>query len=66
MSVYLNMQNKQYKLSQLAQEHLLKIKHYTIENFAETQWQKYKSTLLSGFQTLADNPGLGKSCEDIY
>ncbi|EMP91225.1 hypothetical protein VC116063_003256, partial [Vibrio cholerae O1 str. 116063] len=35
MSVYLNMQNKQYKLSQLAQEHLLKIKHYTIENFAE-------------------------------
>ncbi|HFG2088799.1 TPA: type II toxin-antitoxin system RelE/ParE family toxin, partial [Vibrio cholerae] len=29
------MQNKQYKLSQLAQEHLLKIKHYTIENFAE-------------------------------
>ncbi|HGS4996622.1 TPA: type II toxin-antitoxin system RelE/ParE family toxin, partial [Vibrio cholerae] len=22
------MQNKQYKLSQLAQEHLLKIKHY--------------------------------------
>ncbi|ENM3796781.1 type II toxin-antitoxin system RelE/ParE family toxin, partial [Vibrio cholerae] len=25
------MQNKQYKLSQLAQEHLLKIKHYTIE-----------------------------------
>ncbi|TQP07546.1 type II toxin-antitoxin system RelE/ParE family toxin, partial [Vibrio cholerae] len=25
MSVYLNMQNKQYKLSQLAQEHLLKI-----------------------------------------
>ncbi|TQQ25290.1 type II toxin-antitoxin system RelE/ParE family toxin, partial [Vibrio cholerae] len=23
MSVYLNMQNKQYKLSQLAQEHLL-------------------------------------------
>ncbi|GIA78008.1 hypothetical protein VCSRO88_3521 [Vibrio cholerae] len=60
------MQNKQYKLSQLAQEHLLKIKHYTIENFAEAQWQKYKSTLLSGFQTLADNPGLGKSCEDIY
>ncbi|OXB30402.1 plasmid stabilization protein, partial [Vibrio cholerae] len=53
MSVYLNMQNKQYKLSQLAQEHLLKIKHYTIENFAEAQWQKYKSTLLSGFQTLA-------------
>ncbi|EGR1117402.1 type II toxin-antitoxin system RelE/ParE family toxin, partial [Vibrio cholerae] len=66
MGVYLGMQNKQYKLSQLAQEHLLKIRNYTIENFAQAQWLKYKSTLLSGFQTLADNPELGKSCEDIY
>lgn len=60
------MKNKQYKLSQLAQDHLLNIKHYTIENFAEEQWQKYKSTLLFVFQTLADNPELGKNCKDIY
>ncbi|NMT56537.1 type II toxin-antitoxin system RelE/ParE family toxin, partial [Vibrio parahaemolyticus] len=25
-----------------------------------------KDTLLSGFQMLADNPGLGRSCDEIY
>lgn|SRR5690554_3264256 len=55
-----------YKLSLLAQDHLLKIKSYTIEEFSDAQWHKYKSNLLSGFQTLAENPGLGRSCDDIY
>lgn len=62
----MTMANKQYKLSKLAQTHLRKIKNYTIENFSDTQWQKYKDTLLSGFQMLAENPGLGLSCDDIY
>ncbi|MGL0931690.1 type II toxin-antitoxin system RelE/ParE family toxin [Vibrio vulnificus] len=26
----------------------------------------YKDTLLSGFQMLADNPGLGRSCDEVY
>lgn len=60
------MQNKRYKLSSLAQARLHKIKKYTVENFSETQWQKYKANLLSGFQMLADNPELGRSCNDIY
>lgn len=60
------MHNKPYKLSSLAQEHLLKIKIYTMENFSQAQWHKYKTTLLSSFQTLANNPRLGKSCDDIY
>ncbi|MDW6004186.1 type II toxin-antitoxin system RelE/ParE family toxin [Vibrio mangrovi] len=60
------MQNKPYKLSYLAQEHLLKIKNYTVENFSEVQWRHYKTILLSGFQTLANNPGLGKKCDEIY
>lgn len=60
------MQNKHYKLSLLAQDHLLKIKSYTVEHFAEPQWRKYKATLLSGFQTLADNPELGMRCDDIH
>ncbi|WP_254795702.1 type II toxin-antitoxin system RelE/ParE family toxin [Arsukibacterium indicum] len=60
------MQNKRYQLSNLAQAHLLNIKNYTIENFSETQWQKYKTSLLAGLQMLADNPGLGRSCDDIY
>ncbi|MBJ7539010.1 type II toxin-antitoxin system RelE/ParE family toxin [Marinomonas transparens] len=60
------MQDKPYKLSRLAQEHLLKIKSYTVENYSDAQWQKYKTTLLSGFQNLANNEGLGRSCDDIY
>ncbi|EKO3941017.1 type II toxin-antitoxin system RelE/ParE family toxin, partial [Vibrio metschnikovii] len=42
------MHNKQYKLSSLAQTHLRKVKNYTINNFSELQWQRYKETLLSG------------------
>ncbi len=60
------MLKRKYKLGSLAQTHLLKIKHYTVENYSELQWRKYKDTLLLGFQMLADNPDLGKSCDDIY
>jgi toxin ParE1/3/4 len=60
------MQSKRYKLSNLAQAHLQGIKSYTIKNFSEAQWQKYKQNLLAGLQMLADNPGLARSCEDIY
>ena len=60
------MQNNQYKLGSLAQAHLLNIKTYTVENFSAQQWNKYRDMLISGFQMLADNPGLGKSCNDIY
>jgi len=60
------MQNNRYKLSNLAQTHLHKIKDYSIQNFSEPQWLKYKETLQSGFQMLADNPGLGRPCAEIY
>lgn len=60
------MQARHYKLSQLAQTHLQQIKQYTVENFSAAQWQKYKTSLLMGFQMLADNPGLGKSCDEIF
>lgn len=60
------MQKNKYKLSNLAQSHLRKVKNYTVENFSELQWCNYKDTLLSGFQMLADNPGLGRSCDEIY
>ncbi|MGL1203170.1 type II toxin-antitoxin system RelE/ParE family toxin [Vibrio parahaemolyticus] len=60
------MQKNKYKLSDLAQSHLRKVKNYTVENFSELQWRNYKDTLLSGFQMLADNPGLGRSCDEIY
>jgi len=60
------MHHKQYKLSSLAQTHLRKVKSYTIDNFSELQWQRYKEILLSGFQMVADNPDLGRSCHEIY
>ena len=60
------MQQKSFQLSSLAQAHLRAIRDYTLTNFSESQWLKYKASLLSGFQMLADNPELGRSCDDIY
>ena len=60
------MKNNKYKLGNLAQVHLRKVKTYTIESYSELQWQNYKETLLLRFQMLADNPGLGIPCNDIY
>ncbi len=60
------MQKNKYKLSKLAQAHLRKIKSYTVNNFSEMQWRSYKDTLLTGFQMLADNPAVGRSCDEIY
>ena len=30
------------------------------------QWLNYKDTLLTGFQMLAENPEVGRRCENIY
>ena len=58
--------NKSYKLGRLAQSHLRKIKTYTVENYSEAQWCKYKEVLLSSFQQLAENQDMGKQCDDIF
>lgn len=60
------MQKKKYKLSKLAQGHLHKIKRYTVTNFSEVQWNRYKDNLLTAFQMLADNPTVGKTCGELY
>ncbi|MUK62989.1 type II toxin-antitoxin system RelE/ParE family toxin [Aliivibrio fischeri] len=60
------MQKSKYKLSTLAQAHLHKIKNYTVTNFSQMQWNNYKDILLNGFQMLADNPSVGRSCNDLY
>ena len=60
------MQKNKYKLSKLAQAHVRKIKSYTVNNYSETQWRSYKDTLLNGFQVLADNPAVARSCDEIY
>ena len=60
------MQKNKYKLSKLAQAHLRKIKSYTVNNFSDMQWRSYKNTLLSGFQMLAGNLAVGRSCDETY
>lgn len=55
-----------FKFSQLAQQHLVGIKRYTVEQFGEALWLNYKAKLLDGFTLLAENPALGKPCEEIY
>ncbi|MDC5820043.1 type II toxin-antitoxin system RelE/ParE family toxin [Vibrio europaeus] len=60
------MPQRHFKLSKLAQRHLIKVKEYTLDNYSELQWQRYKDTLLSGFQLLAENPDLGRDCSEIY
>lgn len=60
------MHDNEYRLSQLAKEQLLNIKRYTVENFSESQWAEYKKILMKGFQLLANNPGLGLGCDEIY
>jgi len=60
------MKKNRYQLSKLAQDHLRKIKSYTVNNFSEMQWRSYRYTLLTGFQMLADTPAVGRPCDDIY
>ncbi len=60
------MQANKYKLSKLAQNHLRKIKSYTVTNFSELQWNSYRDNLLATFQMLADNPAVGRSCDELY
>ncbi|WP_394253162.1 type II toxin-antitoxin system RelE/ParE family toxin [Vibrio profundi] len=60
------MQTNKYKLSKLAQSHLRKIKSYTVTNFSELQWNSYRDNLLTAFQMLADNPAVGRNCDELY
>lgn len=60
------MQMNKYRLSTLAQSHLRKIKSYTVTNFSELQWNNYRNNLLTAFQMLADNPAVGRSCDELY
>ena len=46
--------------------YLQKIRNYTVTNFSELQWNNYKDNLLTAFQMLADNPAVGRSCDELY
>lgn len=59
------MQMNKYRLTTLAQSHLRKIKNYTVTNFSELQWNNYRDNLLTAFQMLADNPVVGRICDEL-
>lgn len=49
----------------LAEKDLIDIWLYTFENWGETQADKYHNDLTEAFSTVALNPAIGTSCEDI-
>lgn len=58
------MPNK-FKLSVKARSDIKKLFRYSFQQFGEIQAVKYKSGLEDCFQLLADNPDMGRKCDDI-
>lgn len=55
----------EFKLTNIAVEDLSKIWAYTIEEWSESQADKYYELLIANCQEVADNPQLGKSYDGI-
>ena len=58
------MPNK-YTVSKRADKEISKILEYSYREFGLDQAVKYKIGLENCFQLLADNPGMGRECNDI-
>lgn len=58
------MKNK-FKLSVKAHADIKKILRYSFQQFGESQAVKYKTGLEACFQLLADNPNMGRECNEI-
>ncbi len=54
-----------YFLTNKAVEDLSKIWEYTYEVWSENQADKYYGLLIDSFQEISNNPGLGKSYDEI-
>ena len=54
-----------FKLSVKARIEIKKIFRYSFQQFGEKQAVKYKTGLDECFQLLADNPNMGRECNDI-
>lgn len=53
------------QISSRAASDLAEIADYTIAEFGIEQARKYRDLLQSCFRSLLDNPGLGRSAEDL-
>ena len=54
------MSNHRFELSQDADQDILEIGRYTIEEFGIGQSQKYRNGIIETLQLLADNPHIGR------
>jgi toxin ParE1/3/4 len=54
-----------FHLSRRAEDDLLEIGAYTLQNWGADQTIRYIDQLETCCQRLADNPGLGRSCDEI-
>jgi toxin ParE1/3/4 len=54
-----------FRFSRRAEDDLLSIGDYTLRTWSKAQAARYLSELEVCCQTLADNPALGRLCEDV-
>ena len=54
-----------FRLTRRAESDLMEIASYTLERWGEDQTIRYIDDLEACCQQLADNPGLGRACDDI-
>lgn len=54
-----------FRFSRRAEADLLSIGKYTLRTWGKAQTARYLSELEAFCQTLADNPALGRACDDI-
>lgn len=55
----------EYRLSRLAVSDLKSISRYTFQNWGQEQAERYLDGFRHLLNTLAANPGLGRSCDEI-
>jgi len=53
------------RLSRRAETDLAKIANYTIDAFGLTQARRYRDSFQACFNSLCDNPGLGRSANEL-
>jgi toxin ParE1/3/4 len=54
-----------FRFSRRAEADLLSIADYTLREWGKAQTARYIDELEDCYQTLADNPALGRACDDI-
>ncbi len=57
--------NPEYRLSRLADNDIVNIAEYTIQEFGIKQARRYRDTLENCFLTIAKNPNIGRNAEEF-